>query len=63
MAKRTIPGRAERVSTEAGRESWVDGEISGCQFPDKRLGKRLRHVFDQMGLRWLQCATRRPSVW
>lgn len=48
MAKRTIPERAGG-SVEAGRESWVDGEISGCQFPDKRLGKRLRHVFDQMG--------------
>ena len=48
MAKRTIPERAGG-SIEAGRESWVDGEISNCQFPDKRLGKRLRHVFDQMG--------------
>ena len=28
---------------------WVDGEISEGQLPDKRLDRRLRQVFDQMG--------------
>jgi hypothetical protein len=29
--------------------SWVDGEIAEGQLPDKRLARRLRQVFDQMG--------------
>jgi hypothetical protein len=44
MAKQGTSGGADSCP-----QSWVDEEIASGQFPDKRLERRLRQVFDQMG--------------
>ncbi|WP_245273739.1 transposase DNA-binding-containing protein [Mesorhizobium sp. WSM3224] len=35
--------------TKARPQNWMDEEIAEGQLPDKRLDKRLRQVFDQLG--------------
>ena len=49
MSKKPIHNRAEIARAEVLSKSWVDEEIAAAQLPDKRLGKRLRQVFEQMG--------------
>ena len=49
MSKKTIRNQAEIASAEVLAKRWVDEEIGAAQLPDKRLGKRLRQVFEQMG--------------
>jgi Transposase DNA-binding len=31
-----------------GVSAWIDREVGGGQFPDERLGRRLRTLLDQM---------------
>ena len=49
MTKKQTHDQVGVASVEAPSKSWVDEEIAEGQLPDKRLGKRLRQVFDQMG--------------
>ena len=37
------------MTKAAHPKTWADEELTECQFPDKRLDKRLRQVFDQLG--------------
>ncbi len=49
MTKQGPNGRSTDARVDWRPESWVDEEIVEGQLPDKRLERRLRQVFDQMG--------------
>jgi len=41
-------------------EGWVDRELEGCEFPDKRLKSRLGKVLGELGERIGQTL---PAAW
>lgn len=40
--------RVRRQRSEAQEKAWIDQELAGCAFKDKRLGKRLRTLLGQL---------------
>lgn len=46
--KRQHSRQAAEPNRKAG-SGWVDQELRGCEFKDKRLHKRLRVVLEQLG--------------
>jgi hypothetical protein len=49
MTKQGPKGRIADTGIDRRLGSWVDDEIAEGQLPDRRLDRRLRQVFDQMG--------------
>ena len=43
---RSIENRA--AADSAGTDAWIDNELMGCEFPDARHVKRLRHLLEQL---------------
>lgn len=51
-AKRLSRGIEHRPAADsAGTDEWIDNELMGCEFPDARHGKRLRHLLAQLSSR------------
>ena len=49
MTKRETHEETTAAWADRHPRTWVDEEIADGQLPDKRLDKRLRQVFEQMG--------------